>query len=230
MKAMRQLSKRFALLITLPFFTTALVYAQTANRTKDTLIIDSENYLELRGKVFESHCELKDAEKTALDSAQIEVHNKAGRICLQGLTDDKGRLAFRLPLNSVFTISVSKKGYVKKTIRIDTYVPPKFLKAYVYTFNVDIFEKIEGLNTKVLDQPISQVHFLVNIKQFDYDKVYTSKVNGDLQKMYREYYALKRAEEKEKKGETTPTTTVSDSSATKKLENKSTKRTHPPKH
>jgi hypothetical protein len=167
----------------------------------DTLLGDSEYYLELRGKILEWRGELRDEEKQSLDSAEINVINQAGIVCLTGLSDDKGRLVFRLPLNRSFTLSITKNGFVKKLIRVETYVPKEDVKAYTFTFNVDIFEKIEKLDVSVLERPISRIRFRPLNKSFDYDKEYTAKVNGDLQKMYNEYYALKRAEKRQKVAE-----------------------------
>lgn len=164
----------------------------------DTLIGDSEYYLELRGRILEWKGEQRDEDKQSLDSAEINVINQAGVVCLTGLSDEKGRLVFRLPLNRSFTISITREGYVKKLIRVETYVPKEDLKIFTFTFNVDIFEKIEKLDVSVLDRPISRIRYRALNKTFDYDKEYTAKVNGDLQKMYSEYYSLKRAEERQK--------------------------------
>lgn len=198
MKATRRPSERIALLLVI-FFIAMTGYAQTKKPSQDTLIPDPEYYLELRGRVYESHGQVKETDKPTLDSAEVEVRTESGKLCIFGLTDSKGRLAFRLPLNAFCTVSFTKKGYVKKIIRIDSNVPFKDKKAYTFTFDIDIFERVDGLDVKVLDQPISQIHYRALTKSFDYDKEYTAKVNGDLMKMYREYYALKRNEDKKKK-------------------------------
>ena len=162
---------------------------------QDTLVGDDENYLEMRGKVFESKGQERDEDKVGLDSAEVKVTNESGKEVLFGLTDEKGRLDFRLPLGRKFTINISKKGYVKKMILVDTHVPADQYKVYVFTFNADIFEKIDGLDVSVLNQPVARVAFKPFDKTFSYDAAYTNKVNAGLQKMYREYYTLKRREE-----------------------------------
>ncbi len=190
-----------AILFLLLFSVHANLNALNKKAATDTLVGSSEYYLELRGRIMEWRGEQRDEEKQSLDSAEINVINQAGVICLTGLSDDKGRLVFRLPLNRSFTVSITKKGFVKKLIRVETYVPKEDIKAYTFTFNVDIFEKIEKLDVSVLDRPISRIRFRALNKTFDYDKEYTAKVNGDLQKMYNEYYALKRAEQRQKVAE-----------------------------
>jgi hypothetical protein len=199
MRPQNQLSA--ALLIALFLLVNSKLDARNTNPAPDTLLGDSEYYLELRGKILEWRGEQRDEDKQSLDSAEVNVINQAGIVCLTGLSDDKGRLVFRLPLNRSFTMSITKKGFVKKLIRVDTYVPKEDIKSYTFTFNVDIFEKIEKLDVSVLERPISRIRFRSLIQAFDYDKEYTAKVNGDLQKMYNEYYSLKRAEQRQKVAE-----------------------------
>ena len=179
----------FVLLLTLGFC--KITFAQDE---RDTLIGDAPNYLELRGKVYKSEGQQRDDDKKGLDSAEIRVTNEMNHEVLFGLTDSKGRLAFRLPLGRKFTINISKKGFVKKMIFVDTHVPQEARKVFVFTFDIDIFEKIEGLDVSVLNQPVAKVTFKALDKTFSYDAAYTNKVNSGLQKMYREYYALKRKE------------------------------------
>ncbi len=75
-------------------------------------------------------------------------------------------------------MSITKKGFVKKLIRVETYVPKEDIKTYTFTFNVDIFEKIEKLDVSVLERPISRIRFRPLNKTFDYDKEYTAKVKN----------------------------------------------------
>lgn len=192
----RMSPRTIGLLIVSLFFLLPLT-AQVKGNPEDTLISDADDYLELRGRILESRGEQKDELKQSLDSAEITVTNQGNQVCLFGFTDDKGRLAFRLPLQRSFTISVTKKGYVQKMIRVETFVPKEDRKVFTFTFNVDIFERIEKLDVSVLDRPISRVRYRPLTKTFDYDKEYTAKVNSDLQKMYREYYSLVRAQERQ---------------------------------
>jgi hypothetical protein len=163
-----------------------------AQDARDSLIGDGDHFLEMRGKVFKSMGQQRDEDKKGLDSAEIRVTNEVGKEVIFGLTDEKGRLAFRLPLGRRFTINISKKGYVKKMISVDTHVPPDLDKDFTFTFDIDIFEKVSGLDVSVLDQPVAKVSFRITDKNFSYDAAYTNKVNAGLQKMYREYYNLEK--------------------------------------
>ena len=191
-------------LLLLPMLYTFLNAAELCAKTSsqpDTLLGDADHYLELRGKIMEWRGEQRDDDKQVLDSAMVQVINQQNVVCIEGLSDSKGRLAFKLPLGRSFTISISKPGFVKKLIRVETYVPFEDRKVFTFTFNVDIFERIEKLDVSVLDRPISRIRYRPLNKDFDYDKEYTAKINGDLQKMYNEYYSLRRSEERRKNAE-----------------------------
>jgi hypothetical protein len=182
--------KFFSVLI-LAIFMGKYSFAQDA---RDTLIGDGDNYLEMRGKVFKSEGQQRDDDKVGLDSADVRVTNEAGKEVLFGLTDSKGRLAFRLPLGRKFTLHITKKGFVNKMILVDTHVAIEDRKDFTFTFDIDIFEKVDGLDVSVLNQPVAKVSFRALDKTFTYDAAYTNKVNSGLQKMYREYYNLKKKE------------------------------------
>jgi hypothetical protein len=162
---------------------------------EDTLIRD-EFYLDIRGRVLEFKGQQKQEDKPGLADARVWVTNEAGIKVIDGICDSKGRLAFKLPLNRRFMMHISKDGYVEKMVIVDTHVPLDCRKTYQFTFDIDIFEKINGLDVSVLEKPIARISFKPFDKKFVYDKEHTSKVNTKLQKMYSDYYALKRKEKK----------------------------------
>lgn len=172
-----------------------LCSVQLCRAQQDTLLGDDEYYLEMRGRVLLSEGQQHDDEKKGLDSAEVRVTNENGREVIFGYTDEKGRLAFRLPLGRRFSVTVTRKGFVKKTITVDTHVPYDERRVFVFTFNIDIFQKVDGLDVAVLEKPVARVAYKQIDKNFSYDAAYTNKVNAGLQKMYREYYALKRKEQ-----------------------------------
>lgn len=164
----------------------------SVSEAEDTLIGKSKQFLQLQGMVRLSKGEV-NAGNPSLDSAEVSVRNEKGSLVLYGLTDRKGRLAFRLPLNRLFVIHFTKKGFVEKKIQIDTKVPAGTEKSFDYTFDVDIFPKVNGLDVSVLDNPIAKVNYRPFTQTFTYDAAYTGKINNELNKMYREYYAIEKA-------------------------------------
>jgi hypothetical protein len=162
---------------------------------EDTLVTD-EYYLDMRGRVLEFKGQQKSEDRPALPNALVSVTNEAGKTVIDGICDNKGRLSFKLPLNRRFMMHISKAGYVEKKVIVDTHVPLNAHAVYQFTFDLDIFEHVDGLNVSILNKPIARISFKPFDKKFVYDREYTNKVNNDLQKMYREYYALKRKEQK----------------------------------
>lgn len=158
---------------------------------EDSLIGKSKYWLALQGMVRISRGDVKTT--VPLDSAQVFVRNEVDTIVLGGLTDHKGRLAFRLPLNRTFTIHITKPGFVEKKILISTKVPEGQEKVASFTFDIDIFPSVKGLDVSVLQKPISKVNYRPFTGEFVYDGTYTHKINGELSKMYREYFAIEKA-------------------------------------
>ena len=182
--------KTFYLLFAILFSASVRLFAAG----DDSLVGNSEYYIEMRGRVLESHGQ-NDDEKKGLDSATYTVVNEAGKTVISGAADSKGKLSFRLPLDRKFTLSFTKKGYVKKMILVDTHIPAGSRKAFNFAFDVDIFEVVKGLDVSVLNKPVARVTYKPIDKNFGYDAAYTNKVNAALQKMYRDYYNLRRKEE-----------------------------------
>jgi hypothetical protein len=163
----------------------------------DSLVPEGQNYLEMRGRVLKSQGQQREDEKVPLDSAIIAVINEGGKTVWLGSTDSKGRLNIRLPLGRKFNMSFTKKGYVKKLISVDTHVSGENKKNFDFTYDIDIFESVQGLDVTVLEAPVAKIAYKPFDKTFTYDAAYTNKVNAGLQKMYREYYALKKKEEQQ---------------------------------
>jgi len=164
----------------------------------DSLIKDKSKkaYLEMRGIIKESKSDEK-GEDQVLDSATICIYSDMGprTLLLKLFTNKKGKCDFRLPLNQKFVIEFSKDGHVTKYINVNTKIPKDHEAAYIFPFNVDIFEDIKGLDVSVLKKPIAKVAYALNKNQFDYDYGYTNKINSELKKMYKNYYFLQQIEE-----------------------------------
>ncbi len=160
----------------------------------DTLIQYGQNALTMHGRVYRSQGQQREGEKMPLDSAIVSVVNEGGKTIWYGFTDSKGRLNIKLPLGKKFTMSFSKKGFVKKFFNVDTHVNQDDKKDFDFTYDIDIFEAVNGLDVSVLNSPVAKVVYKSFDKTFTYDVAYTNKTNAGLQKMYREYYALKKKE------------------------------------
>jgi hypothetical protein len=158
--------------------------------TEDTV----NYYLEVNGSV--RHRLLKNAMANSgdnpwLDSAVVTVYmNNA--VYTTNYTTKRGKCSFRLSLDRQYVIEITKPGFISKRFEINTKVPGDKKDVFDFDFDMDIFEKIEGLDVSVLDKPIAKVLFDVPNNQFIYDAAYTNRINADIQLMYRNYYILSK--------------------------------------
>jgi len=150
-------------------------------------------YVELRGYVrqLKGTENEKANEIKPLDSVLITIYN--GDIPFSELwTNKKGKCDFKLPLDKNFRIDISRKGFVTKSILVSTKVPNDQKDIFNFSFDVDLFEEVNGLDVSVLKNPIAKVSYNLAMEGFAYDVTYTSKINADLKKMYKNYYRLQK--------------------------------------
>jgi hypothetical protein len=153
-----------------------------------------DNYLELIGTIYRFVGEAeKDDKLPPLDSALITVSTVEGPFT-RVFTNKKGKCNIKLPLNRTFKILVSKKGYVPKFFEVNTKLSTNKVAAYTFKFDVDIFEEIKKLDVAVLKKPIAKVNYDPIDDRFHYDDSYTSRVNFELKKMYKDYYIIRQNE------------------------------------
>ena len=169
--------------------------AETINYTGE----DTVNfYLEVNGSIREmKNVSVDMGDNPWLDSATVTVYlNNA--VYAKVYTTRRGKCSFRLPLDRVYVVELSKRGYVSKKFEVNTKTPPSKKDAYDFNFDMNIFEYIEGLDTKVLEKPIAIVYFNIPNSRFEYDAAYTNRINNDLKLMYRNYYLLENKSKKKK--------------------------------
>jgi len=150
-------------------------------------------YLELRATVRQSKGQEKDTESLPLDSVLITVYGNDVPMT-KTWTNKKGKCNIKLPLDKNIRIQIFKKGFVAKSIAVNTKVPAKDLDIFSFSCDVDIFEEIAGLDVTVLNSPIAKITYSPSLGTFQYDVSYTNKVNVELKKMYKKYYALQEAQ------------------------------------
>lgn len=169
-------------------------HSQKANSmTASDSVRARECYLELRGYVRHLRGDALQSEKEIkpLDSVLVTIYN--GSVPYSELwTNKKGKCGFKLPLDKEFKLEISRKGFVTKYITILTKVPNDKKSIFNFSFDVDLFEEVPGLDVTVLKSPIAKVSYNLAMEGFAYDVVYTSKINTELKKMYKEYYRLQK--------------------------------------
>ncbi len=192
----RKIFSRISLISLLVFSIAFSSYSQTG---RAPVVIDSakakDYYLEMKGTIkrYTGAADVNEEKLPILEGATVTVLEGTKQF-LKVETNDKGKCTFKLPLERIFRIQVSKKGYVTKFFEVNTYVPKINLGAFPFTFNLDIFEEIKKLDVKVLKKPIAKVTFDPIYNQFQYDDSYTSRINFEIKKMYKNYYEIEKAQ------------------------------------
>ncbi len=152
----------------------------------------TQYYLEINGNVRE----MKDVMASSgdnpwMDSAVVTVYlNNA--VYATMLTTRRGKCSFKLPLNKLYIVELSKPTYVSKRFEVNTKVPANKYDAFDFYFDMDIFKRLEGVDVSMLDKPIAMVIYNVTNNQFEYDMPYTHRINAELKNMYRNYYMLSK--------------------------------------
>ncbi len=190
---MRNVIPYIVCLFIIPLFSNAYSNS-TANKpipvlsTEDTI----NYYLEINGSIRQMKNVTGDSgDNPWLDSAVVTVYmNNA--VYFKDLTSKRGKCSFKLSLNRQYTIELSKQGFVSKRFEINTKIPSDKKDVFDFDFDMDIFEKVEGLDVSVLDKPIAKVIYDAPNNQFVYDVNYTTRINSDLKLMYRNYYLLSK--------------------------------------
>ena len=134
--------------------------------------------------------------KKELTQALIRIYADTSTILVQKIeTDERGWVAFQIPLQKFYTIKISKVGYVTKIITVDAHMPKSMeIGDYYFEFGVDIFEEVQGLDVSMLKEPVAKIFFNTFTKKFDYDYNYTAKINKDVKALYKNYDLLKKNE------------------------------------
>ncbi|MDQ3046426.1 MAG: hypothetical protein M3R27_02680 [Bacteroidota bacterium] len=185
----------------IPFFAVAILFVCVSYRSVhipaertitcagDTI---RDQYLELKGNVRQSKgLEAENVKPLPVDSALITIY--CGNVPWSELfTNKKGKCIFRLPLDKQFRVEVSKKGFITKSVEVNTKIPYDNKGSYSFTFDIDIFEEVKGLDVTVLKKPVAKVSYNLIHESFQYDAAFTNRINAELKKMYKNYYALQK--------------------------------------
>ncbi|MBL7933184.1 MAG: hypothetical protein JNL60_14865 [Bacteroidia bacterium] len=98
------------------------------------------------------------------------------------LKNGKKRFKLNLKKNAFYTIKMSKKGHVTRTIIIDTRIAESEYEGYFFSFETKLLpeSQTDALNKEILSQPIALVYFDQKKDCFVYDKEYTSRLKKEI--------------------------------------------------
>ncbi|MGZ4064125.1 MAG: carboxypeptidase-like regulatory domain-containing protein, partial [Bacteroidia bacterium] len=128
---------------------------------------------------------ITNLEDTPMPGVVVQVMS-GSKVITQATTDGTGKYGFELPLNSDYTINVMKPGYATKKYVISTRgVPPERAASKFSTIeaSLSMFEKIDGVDYSVLNQPLNKYFYDQTKENFLYDKAYLDQMIGSLQNL-----------------------------------------------
>ena len=126
--------------------------------------------------------------KKKLEGAVITIY-KNGTESSKVTTDKTARHIFTLEPGFDYLIKFSKKGYVAKSLSMNTRnVPEGEVDGTTFRVQPDIelFEEMEGLDVSILNKPIGKLAFNSDLGDFTFDSEYTSSIQAQLAALQRE--------------------------------------------
>ena len=129
-----------------------------------------------------------------MSGAVVEVY-RDGKFVEKVLTDGKGRADIPMAVGGVYTITISGKNKITKKIEVNTKnVPADLSDPIYYPAEVNIFNKLDGLDYSILDKPIGKVSYSEEYGDFSADESHTKAVQASLKKLTKDYLAQKEKE------------------------------------
>ena len=116
-------------------------------------------------------------------------------------SESSGKFQAMLEPDAVYVLEFSKPGHVTKRIEFSTKnVPPDDAKyGFEFPMEMNLFEKMDGLDVSILNKPIAKVAFDPATGYMDYDPAYTKSIKNELDRLRDELAARKKALEAERK-------------------------------
>ena len=97
---------------------------------------------------------------------------------------DNGSFIVMMDLNKQFLLVFSKSGYIPKSIQVNSAVPPDAADiGYAFKANVELYEDIGGGAAKAdpMSKPTAILHYDATYDDFDFDPVYTKRIQQEQQ-------------------------------------------------
>jgi hypothetical protein len=135
-----------------------------------TIKQDSTICLEIKGKVTNIKSKSDDSYKIELIYYNTVVKNDT-------LSATKSFM-YSLKKNAIYSIRISKKGYLTKLISIYTKIPKENQELYRLDFDTELIEehKSKKLNSDAIDFPITIIYFDEEENLFYFNEEYTNNI------------------------------------------------------
>ncbi len=151
---------------------------------------DKIHYLEMQCEVTEPIKEKGKISTAFVPVVLFRIYDDKGALIKAIFADEKGKCKFRLGFQKKYKIIISRKGFYSKILSIDTKIPTDLNTAYIFPADITFYREQEKLDAKIFKEPIAIIVFSSKTKQFEYDDLYSKKLDYDLKKIKTEYLKL----------------------------------------
>jgi len=147
----------------------------------------SQNAVPTATQTFPLHVEgyVTDLKGNGIPGTMVSV-NAGGKVINNITTDGTGKYSFDLPLNNDYMIIVAKPGLVTKKYSVSTRGVPDEKTTSKFSSveaSLTLFEKLDGVDYSLLNQPLNKYTYNPNKDNFEYDKNYLDQMLGGLQSL-----------------------------------------------
>ena len=134
-------------------------------------------YLEIRARA--------EFELQPLPGATVTVYQGGSKVN-SVKTGAGGLFSFKLDMNKLYTIEVSKEGYISKKINFDTSIPEDMGGIWVREFAISVMRNCEGVDYSALKEPVDKIKYNARRKDFDSDKDYVYIMEAKIDDIFRQ--------------------------------------------
>lgn len=126
---------------------------------------------------------------------------KNGAVWKTLTSESTGKFQAALEPDGIYLIEFSRPNHVTKRIEFSTKnVPPDDAKyGFEFPMEMNLFEKIDGLDVSILNKPIAKVAFNPATGYMDYDPEYTKSIKNELDRLKDELAQRLKNQEAERK-------------------------------
>lgn len=142
----------------------------------------------------------KEETNKRFDGVTITI-KKNGAVWKTITTDATGKFEASLEPEGIYLIEFTKPGHITKKIEFSTKnIPPDDAKfGFEFPMEMNLFEKMDGLDVSILNKPIAKVAFDPATGYMDYDPEYTKSIKTELDRLKQELEEKLKAQEAERK-------------------------------
>ena len=129
----------------------------------------------------------KEETKKRFEGVTVTV-KRNGSVWKTLTSESSGKFEAALDPDAVYVLEFSKPGHVTKRIEFSTKnVPPDDAKyGFEFPMEMNLFEKMDGLDVSILNKPIAKVAFDPTTGYMDYDAAYTKSIKSELDRLKKE--------------------------------------------